>query len=782
MNQEKQAFFRELIERRIPYVIGGYVAAVWLLVEIGDWVSERFSLSSDLSTYIFVGALALLPSVVLIAWGHAKPGKDHWNMAEKTFIPFNVLLAVLAVVQLAQPVTAVTQVLTVSDEVSGAPVRYEVAKEGYSQRIMTFFWDNDSGDASLDWMSYAGGWLLAEDLQRSPVIQVVTPYNPDVLDELRGKGFNSGQGEPLALDLKIAGDKSMDWLVRGAIDRRQNEWLLKADVYKVSSGERVKSIEVLDGDWISAMDRIADEVGEWVSKSLKSKQQLIPELTIAEHTSSSTEAIQSLIRGVNGINFENDYQVGIEALNQALMHDTGFATARVILMNIYRLNGDLNAASEQAREALKLDYKLYQETEFMVKAHLYSFSGDVDKVIKVLENWAKVYPQSTQALSTLSNNYQMAGQLENAAATVEQLLQLEPNHDRALNRLADIRMLQGRVDESLELRREFIRRNPANASGHVKYGQALMLNGQWSEARAAFEEAVIFDSDNMDAEILLVKIDAAEGRMQAALDALQALRDRSGTDQQHFDNLVQRETLLLYAGRIEDMLTTMDASEPYGRKILPPLAQLFMLDGKRAASLAMLGRVDEALAMTQQIRTALKPPYDDYADSLLLSVYEITDQHAAYSEVAERLMQSAQKFPIPTMEPFLLSAQARSLHWQGQSEQALEVYDRAITASRRSIIFLQTGEILVKHLVSKAEVLLDLQRYPETVELLREVERMDPLNGEARLMLMQALWHSGEWAEAQAQREHLQRQWAQADAEYAKHRAFLEFTQIMDAG
>ena len=47
---DKPNIFEELIARRIPHIIGMYIAAVWLSVEIADWMSERFGIFEQFSS------------------------------------------------------------------------------------------------------------------------------------------------------------------------------------------------------------------------------------------------------------------------------------------------------------------------------------------------------------------------------------------------------------------------------------------------------------------------------------------------------------------------------------------------------------------------------------------------------------------------------------------------------------------------------------------------------------------------------------------------------------
>ncbi|MEM7505004.1 MAG: hypothetical protein AAF417_23480, partial [Pseudomonadota bacterium] len=100
------SFLANLIQRRVPHIVGMYVAAAWLIIELGDWVTSRFSLPPDLTSYVFIAMVAMLPAVILVAYNHGTPGKDEWTRGERVFVPLNALAA-LGALYFASPALVV---------------------------------------------------------------------------------------------------------------------------------------------------------------------------------------------------------------------------------------------------------------------------------------------------------------------------------------------------------------------------------------------------------------------------------------------------------------------------------------------------------------------------------------------------------------------------------------------------------------------------------------------------------------------------------------------------
>ena len=66
----------ELLRRRVPQVVGIYLAAGWALIEFSDWAVGRFGLSTRITDVLIAALLFALPFVVLAAWRLGVPEGD----------------------------------------------------------------------------------------------------------------------------------------------------------------------------------------------------------------------------------------------------------------------------------------------------------------------------------------------------------------------------------------------------------------------------------------------------------------------------------------------------------------------------------------------------------------------------------------------------------------------------------------------------------------------------------------------------------------------------------
>jgi len=155
----------ELLARRVPQFLGLYLAGSWAFVEFLDWAVEQFVLSPHITSFVFLLILLLLPTVVILTWRHGAPGPDRWGRMESIGIPLNLLLAatVLYTGFSGKDLGAATTTVTLEDE-AGNEIERQVPKQAFRKQVALFFFDNESGDETFDWLSYGTTLALQVDL------------------------------------------------------------------------------------------------------------------------------------------------------------------------------------------------------------------------------------------------------------------------------------------------------------------------------------------------------------------------------------------------------------------------------------------------------------------------------------------------------------------------------------------------------------------------------------------------------------------------------------------
>ncbi|MCK4312088.1 MAG: adenylate/guanylate cyclase domain-containing protein [Candidatus Cloacimonetes bacterium] len=89
LKAERISFLQNLWQRRVPQILVLYLVACWVIVEIvSSLLVDRYLLSTHLIDFSIVTLLSLIPSILLLAYFHGKPGRDEWTKGEKKTLKF----------------------------------------------------------------------------------------------------------------------------------------------------------------------------------------------------------------------------------------------------------------------------------------------------------------------------------------------------------------------------------------------------------------------------------------------------------------------------------------------------------------------------------------------------------------------------------------------------------------------------------------------------------------------------------------------------------------------
>ena len=90
-------FLRDIWGRRVPHILGTYGVSSSGVVLFLDWLVERYELNSIYTDVILIAIVTLLPSIIMVAYFHGKPGKDEWMKTEIIGIPVNLILTFVCI-------------------------------------------------------------------------------------------------------------------------------------------------------------------------------------------------------------------------------------------------------------------------------------------------------------------------------------------------------------------------------------------------------------------------------------------------------------------------------------------------------------------------------------------------------------------------------------------------------------------------------------------------------------------------------------------------------------
>ncbi len=748
-----------------------YIAGVWLSIEIADWLSDRFNMPDQLSIYVFVGMSTFIPSVIMLAWGHGRPGKDRWSKLELAWIPTNILLSVLAIsyfsISLEDEILPQNMQL-VQPLVSQSPIGHigkVETKNNNHHKVISFFWENKTGAQSYDWLSYGAAWLFAQDVKRTPSISASTPYDSrNLIRELQNKGFERSLNVPLSLSIQMANKLSNKWMVLGAFSVENNTLMFSAKLYNVETGLVVKELFSSHENFLKSLDSISNDIGKYLLESENKDSNIIPDLAIQDHTSNNIEAIKHLISAKNHVAFENDYKAAIDDLLKALEIDSSFAEANVLATAYYQAQGDFENAIKQSKKALSLDYKIYQESVFALKASLFGMSGEQNKAQLVLEKWTEVFPSSPLAHATLARKYLLSNdQLEKAEMVFEKLLSLDSDNQDTLLNLGMIYRVQGEKQKSIEVLENHLSANPDNIKAYLVLANAYKQFSMFDKAIAMFEQASIIGSDNYAAEIGIAKTIAIQGDYKQALKTIDKYLEPQNTDAERLFLLNEKVSIYMTTGQITKAFELLEQMQESAKKILPPLSYLFSMDGAKVRLYMLQGDYQQALDYANILRKKTKSPFKEMSTIFFLQIYLDIDEEEKFENELRALEQFLITYPVPVFESMIPAWNAKIADWQGERNKSIELLDEAIVASKQSIQGLQTFDMVDEFIYSKALILHELDKDKSAQAELDYILNRNPAYAKAHVLKAKIFKRQGNLAASNEAKQKAMKVWQDAD-------------------
>jgi len=374
------------------------------------------------------------------------------------------------------------------------------------------------------------------------------------------------------------------------------------------------------------------------------------------------------------------------------------ATAHYAVAVLALQAGDPQYAKERATRAMELDPAYVRPQLLFARALM--FEGDTDKAIEYLAHLIGDSPNpDADARMELALMYMLTGRDDDALSQVNQVLLEQSGRVDALRLMAIINFRAERLDAAWDDFEDLL------ASGQYRV-DALYYLARIADYREQYARAVhlyrevqsgtntIFSQRRASA-LLAHRLDDEEGAFKLLDDFAEASPNNA------VEVVALKAQLLISLDRFDEGLELYEKAITYR-----PDNQNLSLG--RAELLLQVGRLDEAIA---EYRAAVKR-WPDSSMAINALGYTLADRTDRYEE-AEKLIRKA--LAMNPKSPAIIDSLGWVLYKLGQHEDGLAELQRAYES-------MEDAEV-ASHLV---EVLAELERHDEALDLLESAEKLDP--------------------------------------------------------
>lgn len=758
----------QLRERRVFHALAVYVGASWGVVEFVSMAEQRYRLSPHLTDLVLLTLVLLLPSVLLLAYRHGKPGKDAWGRPERLGVPANLViaLAVLSFTFSGKSLGATTTTLSVTDE-TGRSIQREVPRAEFRKRLAVFVFDAEPGDTAGLWLRYGLPLAISTDLQQDLFVDV--RCSCVFAQELKDAGFPDGSGVPLALKKKVAQERHLPYFVSGRLATTPGGVLFVVSLHETARGRLLQERRYEGTDPLALVDEATIQLRRDLgipSGHLEGTQ----DLPAAEVTSRSLPALRELADGYAAMLYGKDWAGAARHFDAAVALDPGFAQAERYQSEVYRVLNQAEKANGALESLMGHLFRLPESQQFAVKSLYYFYRQEPEKAFAAARMRTELFPDDVDALVSIGSIYLSRDDKDAAITAYKRVLELDPGRHEFLPYIGRLFEQKGDPARALGYYERYVRAFPEEVRAYVPIADLRRQQGRYAEARENYEKALLLDPARIALTVRLADLERDHGRFAEAerlyADALASAR----TAEDSASALQGLRGYAAFRGRHREALRHEHVRAAALRSTSPLAATTEQIRGLPYYVLA--GEPKAALEKLAVLSRDLRPPYDLFEHTGRMAIYLELEQPAEAEAALSRMEAVAEAASLHAMRPSIAEGRGRIAEVRGRCDEALPHFRRRVE--------LDPSELSGYGLVGRC--LRKLGRHVEAAESLRRVLTAQPFHPRSNYELGLVYQATGDDARA---REHLGRAvraWDGADADFRMaadaRRALDEFTPV----
>ncbi|MGD8869921.1 MAG: tetratricopeptide repeat protein [Gemmatimonadales bacterium] len=472
--------FHELIRRRIPQVLGVYLAAGWGLLEFADWVERREVIEYPLTDGVLFVWLFLLPIILLAAWRLAPNSfaadrpetSDPASLKSVAVLPFQNFSRSPDTEFLSDGITE--EVINALTKVDGLQVVSRTTAFAYKAR---------SEDVRTIGRQLNVGSVLEGSVQLSGTKLRVTTQLVQVANgfHLWSERYDRQLDDIFAIEDEIA--ENVVGALRVILSEEDRRTLVKVPRANVEAYEYY-----LRGRQYFHQTR---------RKSLEFAQQMFARAIEVDPDYALAYAGLANAAALTHMYYPGDASKLTEAdraSDTALALDPGLAEAHAARGFTLALLKRFDEAEAEFKTAIRLDPKLFEARYFYARACFQQ--GRLDDAARLFEEAAAVREDyqaaffAAQSHEALGNRDLARTKYQEALSVAEKHMKLNPDDPRAATMRAVSLCRLGRKDEGLHWAKQALALDPED--GGVRYNVACLyaLEGETEKAITTLDEAI----------------------------------------------------------------------------------------------------------------------------------------------------------------------------------------------------------------------------------------------------------------------------------------------------
>jgi tetratricopeptide (TPR) repeat protein len=633
-----------------------------------------------------------------------------------------------------------------------------IPKNEFRKRLALFYFENQSGDSSLNWLRYGLHYLVQYDINQDLYI---TNFGGS-FDQLRKAGFKDFTGAPVSLLNQIARERHLSNYFRGSFTKEGQDFQIQTSLYDSRSGKLIAE-RSFTGDNIFTL---ADSISIALRHDLNIPAYHIREnedLAISEILTNSLDAFRYFSEARIAEHLNDDYDKAIAYFQKAITIDSTFAMANLVLLNRYYLANRIEEAKKAVRAVMKHRYRLHEIYIYSARTQYHRIMGDWQTSFEVLKRWATLYPHYWFAQNWLAQAYEEHHQLDQAIELRQRILAYDPGSFNQLSRIGRLYERKGEMDKALHYFQLYADKFPNDFGTFIKIGRLYESIGDFKSAELNFKKAQLLEPESIEILETLAHLYIKLGNFDQSLDQLnRALmlaadpEDRATVYKSFLQYHKKRGQITKAFDYFEKCMSEM---EKYNPEMILNREKTEMLE-----LLVLKNRREEALQLANEIKQGM-PLLDQPGFSSFSHLIIYTNAFGSIDLKVSRQKLDTLWNWIKEMK--LNAFRGLAFQFEGKIAHAAKKYNKAIESYTDALEFYHGySEQSISIYVDCARSYARLEESDKALEQLEQALKLDPMHPEAHYELALVYYKEDDVDQALAHLKKALTVWESADADY----------------
>ena len=372
-----------------------------------------------------------------------------------------------------------------------APLAIEAGKRS----IAVMYFENNTGDESLDHWRKALSDLLITDLSQSKYIRVLSEeklFNIlSQLNQLETREY------PLEVLQQLAEKGKVEYILLGSYSRAGDFFRINIKIQEANTGELIasESMEAWGEEGVFAM---VDDLSRRIKANFELTQEQIAgdiDKEVGKITTSSPEAYKYYSQG-RRYHINGDFQQSIQYIERAVAIDPEFAMAYRSMAKTYENMTYRAEHNKYIKKALELADRVSDRERYLIQADAYKQSEKTFyKAIEAYKKLLQLYPDDLIANNNLGTLHIVLEQWDEAIERFEVCIHNKDEDVLSYTNQATSYMSKGLYDKARGVLEYYLRNFSDNAYAHSLLADNYLCQGKYDLALAEVNKAISLNPD-----------------------------------------------------------------------------------------------------------------------------------------------------------------------------------------------------------------------------------------------------------------------------------------------